>query len=182
MLRKPPAISGPRAIGFAPGLRRRPRSAATLVEATLVISMALLFMFGVYEYGRYILTLQAVENAAREGARFAVVNTTTASTADVNSVVLNSLGGIDQQLANFTITVNGIILVPQNSGETAGQVLPDTPASGSSPAIPGWTTASPTDGIRVQIDGDYTPILPTFLLLSTTIHVRSTSVMYSEGN
>jgi Flp pilus assembly protein TadG len=180
-MRKQAAISEASAFGFG-ACRRRPRRAVTLVETTLVISMALLFMFGVYEYGRYIMTLQAVENAAREGARWAVANTATGTTAQVNGVVLNSLGGVDQQLANFTITVTGIIMVPQNPGETAGQVLPDIPASASSPAIPGWTTASATDGISVQVDGDYSPILPTFLFLNPTIHVRSTSVMYSEGN
>lgn len=56
---------------------RRPAAArrgATLVEAAFVLPIFLLFVFGVFEYGRYLLVLQVSTNAAREGARWAAVH------------------------------------------------------------------------------------------------------------
>ena len=152
---------------------RRPiprRRAATLVEAAMVISICLLFLFGVFEYGRYVMTLQAIENAAREGARYAVVHTNDATTTDVQNRVKDKMGGIDTKLANFQITVSGLILRPQDGSTAPGTPLTD------------WTNASMYDGVSVQVQGDFKPVLPTFLRMPATIPVNVRSVMYSEGN
>lgn len=146
------------------------RRAATLVEAAFVISLALLFLFGIFEYGRYVMTLQAVENAAREGARYAIAHTNDATTADVENKVKDKLGGIENNLTGFQITVSGLALRPQDSSVTAGSALTD------------WTNASPSDGVSVQVTGNFNPVLPTFLRMSSTLPVNVRSVMYSEGN
>jgi len=146
----------------------RHRPAATIVEAAFVLSICLLFLFGILEYGRFVMTLQVMENAAREGARFAVVNTNEATTADVVARVNQKMAGIQNSLTNYQVTVTGIILRPK-PGETAGDLLPD------------WTTASPTDGIRVDVTGTFRPTLPTFLRMGA-FPLRARSVMYSEGN
>jgi hypothetical protein len=52
--------------------RRRP--AATVVEMAFVISLFMLFMFGIFEYSRYIMFLQISTNALRDAARYACVN------------------------------------------------------------------------------------------------------------
>ncbi len=51
--------------------RRKTRTArrgTAAVEAALVLPMTLLFLLGIIEYGRYVMTLQVVTNAARSGA------------------------------------------------------------------------------------------------------------------
>jgi Flp pilus assembly protein TadG len=146
------------------------RSAAVTVEAGFVISICLMFLFGIYEYGRYVMTLQVVENAAREGARFAVAHTNTATTADVQNTVTQSMAGVNNSLTNVQINVSGLVLIPQNSAQTTGQALPN------------WTSASYTDGISVSVTANFQPVLPNLLGLGTTIPVNATSVMFSEGN
>jgi len=55
--------------------RRHQRPGATAVEAALVLTITFLFIFGVFEYCRFLFFLEVAENAAREGARYATVNT-----------------------------------------------------------------------------------------------------------
>ena len=48
---------------------RKRRNATTLVETAIVISVCLLFLFGIVEYGRFLMIQHLINNAAREGAR-----------------------------------------------------------------------------------------------------------------
>src|SRR5438045_2129443 len=82
--------------------RRRSRGAAT-VEMALVLPIVLLFMFGIFEYGRYFMTMQLFNNAAREGARYAIahlqpvtIGSTTYgnATSDVTTVVTGMTAGV----------------------------------------------------------------------------------------
>jgi Flp pilus assembly protein TadG len=50
---------------------------AALIEAAVTIPMILLISVGIFEFGRAYQTWQVVTNAAREGARVAVINGTT---------------------------------------------------------------------------------------------------------
>jgi Flp pilus assembly protein TadG len=80
--------------------RRRP--AAHLVEFAVVVPVFLLFLFGILEYSRYLMTLQVMTNAAREGARYAIVTTNDLSanpTQDVQNWVLNYMAGQNVQLS-----------------------------------------------------------------------------------
>src|SRR5205807_1594103 len=52
----------------------RSRTAAVTVETALVLPIALLFILGIFEYGRYLMTMQLMNNAAREGVRYAVTH------------------------------------------------------------------------------------------------------------
>jgi Flp pilus assembly protein TadG len=61
---------------FTPARRRRERGAA-LVEAAITVPIILLFSVGIFEFGRAYQTWQVLTNAAREGARLAVINGTT---------------------------------------------------------------------------------------------------------
>ena len=150
-----------------PNPRRR---AVTLVESTLVISSMLMFLFGIFEYGRFIMVLQVVENATREGSRMGIAHTNDKVSADVIARVTDRMAGVNNQLSNVKITVGGQVLRPKDSTEKAGDALSD------------WTDASTTDGIVVQVTADYQPILPTFLRMNSVIPLRAKSVMYSEGN
>lgn len=152
-------------------LQSRRRRAATIVETAVVISICLLFMFGIFEYGRFLMHLHIVENAAREGARYAAAHTNDGTDATVKARVDEKMAGIQNQFASgsYKVTVSGLVLRPQ-SGQTAGDPLTS------------WTNASPTDGISVEVEGDYKPVLPSFLQMPTSIKIKSRSVMYSEGN
>ncbi len=55
--------------------RRRPRSTGqALVEFALVAPIFFLLLFSIIEGGRFVLYYQALNNATREGARYAIVH------------------------------------------------------------------------------------------------------------
>jgi Flp pilus assembly protein TadG len=60
-------------------MRRRIRNerGAALLEAAITIPIILLISVGIFEFGRAFQTWQVLTNAAREGARIAVISGTT---------------------------------------------------------------------------------------------------------
>lgn len=52
----------------------RRRTGQAIVEFALVAPIFLLMLFAIIEFGRYIYTVQILNNAAREGARYAIVH------------------------------------------------------------------------------------------------------------
>lgn len=104
---------------------------------------------------------QVVTNAAREGCRYAVVNTSTATTSQVQSYVTNYLCG--QQIKSLNINVY--------------QADPTTGAN-----LGTWTNAGLSNSIGVQVTGTISPITPTFSLLPSSLPVQATSIMASEAN
>jgi Flp pilus assembly protein TadG len=146
--------------------RARTRSAATVVEAAFVISLVLLFMFGIFEYCRFIFLVQVCENAAREGARFAVARTADGTTlADVQNFTTYKMSGRDSELAGYTVTV-------QNVNPATGNPIPNA----------NWNDAPFGGAIMVRVSGTYSPMLPSFLQTQTSIQINSTSMMTSEAN
>src|SRR4051812_29791020 len=88
-----------------PTLRAK-RRGASLVEAAFVLPIAILVLFGLFEYCRFIFLVQMCENAAREGARYAVVHTGDGTTvADVQAQVTAAMYGRDRELSGITIDV-----------------------------------------------------------------------------
>src|SRR5262245_66688981 len=81
-------------------LRKFSRRGATLVETAFVISACLTLMFAIFEYGRFVMIKQLMENAAREGARQATTGTGTLTTSDIQATVTQYLPG--QPLASVT--------------------------------------------------------------------------------
>jgi Flp pilus assembly protein TadG len=53
----------------------RKRRGAAVVETAVVLNVLLLMVLGIFEYGRLVMIRQLMLNAAREGARMAVVGT-----------------------------------------------------------------------------------------------------------
>ena len=51
----------------------------TIVQTALVLNIWLMFLLGLFDFSRVIMLRQLVTNAAREGCRYAVVNTSTAN-------------------------------------------------------------------------------------------------------
>src|SRR4051812_32978697 len=82
--------------------------AAAPIEMVAVILIFLLLLFGVLEYCRYLFVRQLTANATREGARYAVVNTNSATLdADVKARVATMMGGMDRSIGirNFTVQI-----------------------------------------------------------------------------
>ena len=139
------------------------RSGSALVETAVVISVAVLFLFGILEYGRFMFVRQVVDNAAREGARYAVVHNLSSSVdAEVEAVVLQRMAGVQNSLKNFKVKV----FKADGTGKSAGSA--DTAEFGVN--------------IAVQIDADYNPVLPSFLYMGNTIHIYAKALMNSEAN
>jgi Flp pilus assembly protein TadG len=133
------------------------------VETAFVLAIACLFLFGIIEYGRYLFVLQVVENAAREGARHAVVHThITTLDADTVAVVNQRMAGVQNVVRNYKVDVYR----SDGTGNNGG--LASDAAFG--------------EYIVVEINADYDPILPNFLLMGSEIHIRTKAMMNSEAN
>src|SRR5262249_57611914 len=108
---------------------RASRPAATLVETSVVISIALLFMFGIFEYGRFVMTKHLMENAAREGARWATVHTYDGTTAGVQDAVDAKLSTGRQQLVGYVKANNIIFFAAADPGNPLPRPNSNAPAS-----------------------------------------------------
>jgi Flp pilus assembly protein TadG len=140
------------------------RPATSTVQTALMLPVCLLVMLGVFEYGRYSMVRNILTEAAREGARYASVNTATGTTAGVQSVVTNYLANQQSQLANL---VTQVYAADANGNQLTGVT---------------WNNAPFGDTVAVQIDGDYKPILPVFLNMPSITHLTVVSIVNCEAN
>jgi Flp pilus assembly protein TadG len=139
------------------------RRGAYVVELAFVVMILIMVLFGIFEYGRFIFIRQMVTNAAREGARYAVVNTMDATiVADTQAQVKKRMSGVDQTVKKYDCQV----YLADETGKNIG------PAA----------NAGFGSYIAVQIDCDYEPVLPSLLFLDQTIHISTKALMYSEAN
>ena len=148
-------------------LRRR-RSGATLVETTFVVLIFLMLLFGIFEYGRFVMTKQIMENAAREGARWAVVNTYSGTTANVQDVVDQKLSSARQQLVGYNKTTSITVFAADDTGNPITGTL--------------WSDVGFGQAIGVQVSGTYKPALPNLLRMNTSFTITARSIMQSEAN
>ena len=150
------------------------RRAASMVEFAAVAPLFFLLLFGFFEYARFLFTVQLVNNAAREGARYAVVNTTTvatpsAATLAVQTYVDNYLAGQGgSQYVGYTPAANISVYTAD-------------PITGQNTSIP-WQNAGWGSGIGVSVSGNYQPIVPGLLFMMGSITLTGTCVMTVEAN
>ena len=148
------------------------RRGATVVETACVLLIALTLTFAIYEYGRYFMLSQLVNNAAREGARQAVANTNTQNTAMIQNTVVQYLASQNYtDSAGKTFRASDV-LVYQINPATGAKTSPDS----------NWYDAAFGSSIMVQVNAKFTSIFPTFGFLPTTVTLRGTAVMSSEAN
>jgi Flp pilus assembly protein TadG len=84
------------------------RKAAAAVEATQVLLALTIFVFGIFEYGWFLMNYNVLNNAAREGCRYALVNnTSTTISNDVTTTVTNFMAGKDANFTGFSVSVSG---------------------------------------------------------------------------
>jgi Flp pilus assembly protein TadG len=148
---------------------RRPRPGSVTVETALVLPLVLLFILGLFEYGRYEMTVQLFNNAAREGVRYAITHlqpvtlgstTYGNATSDVTNTVTNVLPNIS--LSGQTIQV----YASDNIGTNLGT----------------WTNAQLGQSVTVKITGNYQVAVMAFLNLPSTLPVTAQATMNIEAN
>ena len=140
--------------------RKNRRWGAAAVETALVMLPMVMFLCGVFEYGRLLMVWNIANNAAREGCRYALANNTTSTiVADTQTLVTTKMAGQTAAFTGFTITVSGTHL-------------------GASTAV---TNLLPGDMVSVSVTGKYKfmNIIPVVPMPSLTI--TSTSAMVCEG-
>jgi Flp pilus assembly protein TadG len=81
---------------------RRNRQGAAAVEFAFVAPVFFLLVFGMIEFGRAIMVEQILTNAAREGARLAVLDGSTIT--NVNTTVSGYLSNVGISGATITVT------------------------------------------------------------------------------
>ena len=147
------------------GSRSRSRRGSVVVETAIVLSVLLTGLLGIFEYGRLVMIRQLMNNAAREGARMAIVSTTsqpTTATQQITDTVNTCLAG--QAIQNVVI-----------------QIYQADPTTGAN--LGPWNLTPYGGSIAVQIDGDFVPVIPTSLgIIPVRIHFTSLSMMLSEAN
>jgi Flp pilus assembly protein TadG len=148
---------------------RSKRRGATTVEAALVLPMVVLFLFGIFEYGRYLMFMQVFTNAAREGAHYALAHTDPITIAGTTSGNANSdvTDAVNKALAGTQLTSQNVQVYASDSlGNNLGN----------------WTSGQAGQSVCVRITGNYPVILPSLLHLASSIPVVAQAVMRSEGN
>ena len=145
-------------------LRRHPRSRGqALTEFALVIPVFLLVLSGMFDFGFMLYSRMTVINAAREGARFAVVvsDTTTIPAVTPPRVQTNAAG------AGLTLNPSQVVVTCVAIKTTPG---PCTFASANS--------SKAGDAVKVQVAYTYRSMFP--LLFGQTFDLSSTVQMVLE--
>ncbi len=75
----------------------------------MVLIPLLMFVFGVFEFGRMLMAWNLLNNAARSGCRWALVNNTDTNIAsDVTTQVTNRMAGQNTMaFSTFSVSVSG---------------------------------------------------------------------------
>jgi Flp pilus assembly protein TadG len=141
-----------------------------VVEASLVLPVVLLFMLGIFEFGRWFMMVHTFNNAASTACSYAAKHTSSltvggptygSATSDVQAQATNCLAG--HSLGGQTINVY--------RSDSTGNYLGT------------WNSAQPGQFICVEITGTFSFMIPTFLKLPySSMSTSFKSVKRSEGN
>lgn len=148
------------------------RRGATVVETAIVLLVAITLTFALFEYGRYFMLSQLVNNAAREGARQAVANTNTQNTAMIQNTVVQYLASQKYTDSSGNAFSAADVVVMQVNPATGAPTSPDS----------NWYDAPFGSSIMVQVNAKFTTMFPSFGFLPKTVNLKGTAVMSSEAN
>jgi Flp pilus assembly protein TadG len=163
---RPAARSNPRPLR---GITERRCRGSVTVEMALVLPIVLLFILGVFEYGRYLMTVQIFNNAAREGARYAIAHL---QPVTINGVTYgNATSDVTGKVTGVT---GGVTLASQNINVYASDSLGNN--------VGAWTAAQAGQSVTVQVTGNYQVAVTAFLNLPSTIPVNIRATMDAEAN
>jgi Flp pilus assembly protein TadG len=198
----PTRLAPPRPCRFAGP--RGGRRGVTIVEAALVLSVFLMLLFGIFEYCRFLLVLHVTNNATREGARYASVHLNKPPTFDsqnytdpsgkvfpsVRQYTKDRMGGMWRNIEGFRVAVFAAdqaglsqtppVIRPKPRPGTPPGVYPD-PWNPNDPRAVPWNSAPFPERIVVYINGTYRPILPTLLMMPSSIPINVYALTGGEG-
>jgi Flp pilus assembly protein TadG len=144
-------------------LRGRRRWGATTIETALVMIPTIMFLMGVFEYGRLLMDWNVLNNASREGCRYALVNNTSPTIGtEVQAIVNAKMGRELSSFTNFTVTVSGYHL---------GVYVP--PAN--------VNTLAAGDLITVTVSGKYIFVNVFPFAVTPSLTITSSVTMVCEG-
>jgi hypothetical protein len=136
------------------------RRGATAVETAVVLNLALLMVLGLFECSRLLMVRHLLDNAARAAARVASSGSNDKTEEEVRDVAERMLVGErfdgPPRIRIFHADLDGIELGP-------------------------WKDAGFGEGIAVQIEVDYRPLVPSMGIFPSPIPLSARSVMRSEG-
>jgi Flp pilus assembly protein TadG len=127
---------------------KRSERGATLLEFAIGATLFLTLMFGVIEFGRCLWTHNALSDAARRGARYAVNHPSTDASAVKNVVVYGDPAGGTKPLVDNLTTAN-VVVQYSNFGLGEGTVSVSitnyqfrfaVPLVGTTINMPGYST------------------------------------------
>ena len=128
--------------GLARAQRRRKQGGMAMVEFVFILPVLLLVLFAIVEFGILFGRWQTLSNAAREGARTAVVVRkdcdTTAVETEVRTVVKSYASSLGITVNDEQITVEGLC----GASGTQSNVRVDWPFTFR--VVPGFSGLSPT--------------------------------------
>src|SRR5206468_2412370 len=89
-------------------LSRNMRRAVAAVETAMVLMPMTMFLFGVFVFCQLFLNWNLLNNAAREGCRYALVNNTkTTISSDLQGVVNTYMTGESSNFTSISSSVSG---------------------------------------------------------------------------
>ena len=98
------------------------------MEVAIVLPVAFMFMFALFDVGRAITTKQLMVNATRAAVRQAVVGTTTLTTSDIQATVTSGMGSFALQGMNVQVYLDESCKRTVHCSPSNRQLCPNCPA------------------------------------------------------
>jgi len=140
--------------------RNQKRSGTAIVETAVMLPVLLAVTFGVVEFGRALMVINLMTNAAREGARRAIIKGI--STSDVKTLVIDQI----HDTVGATITANNVS-------------VDVTPYTGNPDPNDECLNASTRDLVEIQVTVPYNDVGYFFRYLAN-INLRAQAAMRHE--
>lgn len=172
-------LKGKEAVGIIDRIRRRVADDAggSLVEMAISSTILFAMFFGVFEFSWASYSYHYVSDAAREGARYAIVR---GSTSCVNTPNLSNCNATAAQISTYVKGISYAGINPANLTVTTTWLTATTSTSTGS-TVTTWATCSSgtcnTPGYMVNVLVTYAFPLSIPFVPNRTISVNSTSQM-----
>jgi Flp pilus assembly protein TadG len=147
-------------------MHRRRRRGQALVEFALVLPILLLMIFGIVDAGRLIYTYNTVSNAARDGARVAIVNQSNfgTDTCDTTSTTAWPIGCAVTSGLELGLTAADVSVSYRDATDSVACSDPNNPGQ----LLIGCLAV-------VTATGDFTPITPVIGQIIGQVSLSSTT-------
>jgi Flp pilus assembly protein TadG len=170
-------------------VRADDRGGAAAVEMAFCLIPLFTLIFGIFEYGRFMMDRNLMDNAVRAGCRMALAHNTDANllgpgppyingvapSTTVQDTVTRLLGGRQTiDLVTAPTIANGGITVTGSHYNTATQAWQSVTQATIN-------TLGPGDKITVSVTATYKFILPIMIYVPSTVPLNSSVTMLCEG-